>query len=29
MGGVNWIVVGGLAAALIVIFFLNKAGKPK
>ena len=27
MGQVNWLVVGGLAAALVVIFVLNQAKK--
>lgn len=27
MGQVNWIVVGGLIAALVVVFMLNKSQK--
>jgi len=27
MGQVNWLVVGGLAVALVVVFLLNKAQK--
>lgn len=27
MGGVNWVVVGGLIAALLVVFAINKSQK--
>ena len=29
MGGVNWVVIGGLLAVLVVVYLLNKAGKRK
>jgi len=29
MGDVNWLVVGTLVIALVVIYVMNKANKPK